>query len=121
MNNILDIDGEKAVVAYDPDIGMLRGEFTGLNGGADFYAQSVPELIEQGRESLAVFLQMCAEKGIAPRRAFSGKFNIRLKPEEHEAVATAAAAAGLSMNAWLASVIRQASANLTANPAAGSQ
>jgi len=110
MNNIIDIDGEKAVVAYDPDIGMLRGEFTNLNGSADFYAQSVPALIEQGRESLTVFLQMCAEKGLAPHRSFSGKFNVRLDPQDHAAAATAAAAAGLSMNAWIAGVIRQACA-----------
>jgi len=109
MNNMLEIDGEKAVVAYDPELQMLRGEFTSLNGGADFYAQSVPELIEEGRQSLRIFLQMCAEKGVAPRRAFSGKFNVRLHPRDHEAAATAAAAAGKSMNEWIAGVIRQAS------------
>ena len=38
MSNTLDISGFKAVVTYDPDIDMIRGEFIGLNGGADFYA-----------------------------------------------------------------------------------
>lgn len=64
MENVMGIAGEKAIVAYDPETEMLRGEFIGLNGGADFYADSVPQLIEEGRKSLAIFLEMCAEKGI---------------------------------------------------------
>lgn len=35
MNNVVEINGEKAVVAFDPEIQMLRGEFVGLNGGAE--------------------------------------------------------------------------------------
>lgn len=34
--NIMDIDGYKAAIAYDPDIDLFRGEFIELNGGADF-------------------------------------------------------------------------------------
>ena len=41
MKNIIEIDGQKAVVSFDPDINMLRGEFLGLSGGADFYAADV--------------------------------------------------------------------------------
>ena len=39
--NILTIDNHRAVVTYDPDTDMLRGEFLGLNGGADFYASDI--------------------------------------------------------------------------------
>ncbi|STY64445.1 Uncharacterized protein encoded in hypervariable junctions of pilus gene clusters [Mannheimia haemolytica] len=38
MRNIMDINGYKAVIAYDPETELFRGEFIGLNGGADFYA-----------------------------------------------------------------------------------
>ena len=34
-------DGYKAVIAYDPEIEMFRGEFVGLNGAADFYASDL--------------------------------------------------------------------------------
>jgi len=61
MNNVIEIDGEKAVIAVDPEIQMLRGEFVGLNGGADFHAESVRDLIEEGRKSLA-YLEMCRER-----------------------------------------------------------
>ncbi|WP_372019234.1 type II toxin-antitoxin system HicB family antitoxin [Tistrella mobilis] len=108
MNNVLEINGEKAIIAFDPEIRMLRGEFIGLSGGADFYAESVNELIEEGRKSLAIYLDMCREKGIEPRRKFSGKFNVRLDPKDHAAAVIAAAAAGKSLNEWIVGAIREA-------------
>lgn len=108
MNNVLIIDNEKAVVSYDPELGMFRGEFLGLNGGADFYSDSVDGLIEEGRKSLAVFMEMCTENGIEPRKHFSGRFNVRLSPKVHEAAVLAAAAANKSLNEWVAETINQA-------------
>lgn len=108
MNNVIEIDDEKAVIAFDPEIRMLRGEFVGLKGGADFYADSVGDLIEEGRKSLAVYLDMCREKGVEPRRKFSGKFNVRLAPSDHAAAVMAAAAAGKSLNEWIVGAIRDA-------------
>ena len=66
MRNVIEIDGHEAVVAFDPQLRMLRGEFLGLSGGADFYAEDVEGLFREGRLSLKVFLNMCAEKGIDP-------------------------------------------------------
>ncbi len=40
----MEINGYKAVIQFDPDIDMFRGEFVGLNGGADFYAHDVAGL-----------------------------------------------------------------------------
>jgi len=108
MNNVIEIGGEKAVIAFDPEIQMLRGEFVGLNGGADFYAESVRDLIMEGHKSLAVYREMCREKGIEPRRKFSGKFNVRLDPGDHAAAVIAAAAAGKSLNEWIVGAIRKA-------------
>ncbi len=108
MNNVIEIAGERAVIAFDPEIQMLRGEFVGLTGGADFYAESVRDLIAEGHRSLAVYLEMCREKGIEPRRRFSGKFNVRLDPSDHAAAVTAAAAAGKSLNEWIVGAIRDA-------------
>gem|GEM_PF-6963129 len=82
-----------------PDTGMFRGEFVGLNGGADFYATSVDDLIEEGRKSLNLFLQLCAEK------RFSGRFNVRLSPEIHAAAVRAAKAHNMSLNEWISTTL----------------
>lgn len=108
MNNVIDIQGHKALVSFDPDLGMLRGEFLHLNGGADFYADSIETLRKEGAISLRVFLDMCAEKGIEPHRQFSGKFNLRLDPKTHEAAVIAARAEDKSLNEWISDVIGEA-------------
>lgn len=108
MKNIMEVDGHKAVIGFDPDLAMFRGEFLGLNGGADFYADSVAKLEEEARISLRVFLEECQERGLEPFRNFSGRFNLRIDPQLHEAVAAAAAAAQQSMNDWVAGKIEQA-------------
>lgn len=65
MKNVMDFPGGyQAVVSYDPAIEMLRGEFMGLNGGADFYAKDAESLKREGQISLDVFLKMCAEDGV---------------------------------------------------------
>ena len=106
--NTMTINGYQAVIAFDPDIQMFRGEFVGLNGGADFYAKDVDGLRHEGEVSLRVFLEACVEDGVDPRKHFSGKFSLRVDPELHEAASIAAAASGQSLNQWAAEAIRQA-------------
>jgi predicted HicB family RNase H-like nuclease len=108
MKNTIEINGHKAVVAFDPEINLFRGEFIGLNGGADFYAATVDKLHKEGKISLKVFLDGCREKGIEPRRNFSGRFNVRLEPDVHEAAVMAAAAENMSLNEWVSEAIAEA-------------
>lgn len=101
MNNILEINGYRAVIQYDPDIDLFRGEFLELNGSADFYAADIAGLKKEGALSLKVFLDMCAEDGVEPVKAYSGKFNVRVPPKLHAEIALAAAATGKSLNQWV--------------------
>lgn len=108
MKNVLTIDGYQAVVSFDPELEMFRGEFVGLNGGADFYAKNIAGLKREGATSLKVFLEACAEDGVEPRKSYSGKFVLRLDPKIHEAATVAAVAEGKSLNQWAAEAIREA-------------
>ena len=108
MRNVMEFEGGyKAVIAYDPEIEMFRGEFFGLNGGADFYAKDADGLKHEGKISLRVFLEACAEKGIPPRRP-GGKFALRLEPEVYAQAGLAAKAQGMSLNQWISQVVREA-------------
>ncbi len=111
MKNLLEIDGHRAVVSFDPEIRMFRGEFLGLAGGADFYAADVDGLIEEGRKSLLVFLDLCREHGVSPLRQYSGRFNVRIDPKTHADAVVAAASNDQSLNEWVAEAIRAAAAN----------
>jgi predicted HicB family RNase H-like nuclease len=106
MMNVMEINGVKAVIAFDPEINMFRGEFVGLNGGADFYSTDIDGLRREGETSLKVFLDMCAEEGVSPYRKTSGRLNLRLSQEVFDKATTLAKASGKSLNAWIADVIR---------------
>lgn len=96
--NVMTVDGYNAKIEYDPDTDLFRGEILGLTGGADFYGKNPKELRAEFRKSLQIFLEVCEEKGIEPRRSFSGKFNLRISPDLHERLAIVAQAEGKSIN-----------------------
>ena len=48
MSNKIVIDGVQANVTVDQESGQFRGEFIGLNGGADFYADDLHVLKLKG-------------------------------------------------------------------------
>jgi predicted HicB family RNase H-like nuclease len=97
--NMMTVDGYKARIEYDAELDMFRGEILGLNGGADFWGKNPKELRAGFKKSLQVFLDVCSEKGIEPRRSYSGKFNLRISPDLHEKLALVAQAEGKSINA----------------------
>ena len=105
--NVMTLDGYHAKIEYDPELDLFRGEILGLNGGADFYGKSPKELRVEFKKSLEVFLEVCKEKGIEPRRHFSGRFNLRIPPELHEQLAIAAQAEGKSINTLAQEALRE--------------
>jgi len=96
--NLMNVDGYHAKIDYDEEMDQFRGEILGLSGGADFYGSSPEELRREFKKSLQVFLAVCKEQGIEPRRDYSGKFNLRIPPELHEKLAMTAEAQGKSLN-----------------------
>ncbi|MBK8742060.1 MAG: type II toxin-antitoxin system HicB family antitoxin [Betaproteobacteria bacterium] len=96
--NMMTVDGYHAKIEYDEELHLFRGEILGLSGGADFYGKNPKELRSEFKRSLSVFLSVCKEKGIEPRRHFSGRFNLRIPPALHEKLAIAAEAEGKSIN-----------------------
>lgn len=105
--NLMTVDGYHAKIEYDSEMDLFRGEILGLTGGADFYGKTPKELRAEFRKSLAVFLEVCKEQGIEPRRNYSGKFNLRISPELHERLAIAAQAEGKSINALAQEALAQ--------------
>ncbi len=97
--NLMSLREYNAKIEYDAELDLFRGEILGLTGGADFYGKNPTELRAEFKKSLKVFLDVCAEKGIEPKRNYSGKFNLRIPVELHEKLAIVAEAEGKSLNA----------------------
>ena len=111
--NTMTVDGFHAKIEYDEELDLFRGEILGLNGGADFYGKNPKELRSEFKKSLQVFLNVCQEKGIEPKRNFSGKFNLRISPELHEQLTIVAQAhAGARSFAAACDVIENVSSSV---------
>ena len=108
MMNLMKIDNINAVIKYDPEIEMFRGEFIELNGGADFYAKDIESLKKEGAISLKVFLDACKKRNIEPKKRYSGKFNVRVPSNLHADITSAAMAEGKSLNQWIVDTLEHA-------------
>ncbi len=104
--NIMEVEGYKAKIEYDPELDQFRGEILGLNGSADFYGKSPSALRKEFKKSLKVFLEVCEEKQINPNREFSGKFNLRIPPKLHGEIAARASAEDKSINQWVTEMLK---------------
>ncbi len=95
-------------VTYDDEAKLLHGEVINIRDVVTFEGQSVDELESAFHDSVDDYLEMCAERGEAPDKPFSGRFVLRLEPELHKDSYLAAKSVGKSLNAWIAETLRQA-------------
>jgi predicted HicB family RNase H-like nuclease len=105
--NMMEIDGYKAKIEYDPDLDLFRGEILGLNGSADFYGKTPAGLRKEFKNSLKVFLEVCEEEGINPIKDYSGKFNLRISSKLHREIAARATAADKSINQFVSEILKR--------------
>ena len=96
------------VVEYDPEADIFHGEVINLSDVITFQGRSIDELKQALEDSVEDYLEFCAEKGKKPEKPYSGRFNVRLEPELHQRIAMEAAAAGKSLNGWVAEKLRNA-------------
>lgn len=107
---MMEYKGYVAEVEFDDTIEILHGRV--VNSGphpiATFQAIDARELRREFERSIDEYLAWCEEDGARPQPPFSGKLNLRLGTELHAAVAAAAAARRMSINAWIVQAVRQA-------------
>lgn len=67
-DNALYIDGHKAVIKYDPIVGMMRGVFLDTKGEARFMAGDCKELKIAARDAYESYRHNCERVGVEPFR-----------------------------------------------------
>ncbi len=104
---MMEYKGYIGVVEYDDEAKILHGEVANIRDVITFQAKSVDELEQAFRDSIDDYLAFCKEEGEEPDKPFSGKFMVRISPEEHRLIATAAKISGKSLNAWVSENIQR--------------
>ena len=95
-------------VDYDDRAKIFHGEVVGIKDVVTFQGESVEELQKAFQDSVDDYLDFCKERGEAPDKTYSGKFNVRISPELHAQLDIAAKAHQESLNAFISHTLEKA-------------
>jgi predicted HicB family RNase H-like nuclease len=96
------------VIEYDEQGKIFTGEVVGLRSVITFQGRTPEELEDSFRDSIELFLEMCAQDGVEPEKPYSGKFNLRINPSLHQVITARAAIEKISLNEWVTEAIEKA-------------
>ncbi len=93
---------------FDDEANIFHGKVINVRDVITFQGKSVDELRQAFEDSVEDYLAFCAERREEPEQPFSGRFTIRLSPEQHRQVIMAAERAKKEVVVWAAETLTQA-------------
>jgi predicted HicB family RNase H-like nuclease len=96
-----------AEVELDEEAGIFNGRVINTRAVLTFHGGTVPELREAFAETISVYEDWCKERGKEPERPYSGNFTLRVTPDLHRRVASAAVRSGKSLNTFIKDALEQ--------------
>ena len=106
--------GFVASIEYAADIDSFYGCVVNVSSPITFYGKTTAELREEFARSVNTWLEVCRERGLEPEKPYSGRFTVRMNPEIHRKIASAAAVSGKSLNAWVVDTLEENAAHTLA-------
>jgi predicted HicB family RNase H-like nuclease len=98
--------GYTGSVEYSEEDKCLFGKVQGMmKDGITYEGATVEELTRDFEGAVDDYLQMCEDKGIVPRKPYTGVLNVRLGPEIHGSAAIAASQQGITINAFIKNAV----------------
>ena len=99
--------GYAARIEYSDEDGCFVGHIAGIRDVVGFHGESVAELRTAFEEAVDDYLETYEKLGRKPQKTYSGKLMLRISPDIHAAVGTAAETSGKSINQWVAEILSQ--------------
>ena len=112
---MLEYKGYIAKIDFDNELDCFVGEVVNIKDVITFQGSSPSELKNELKKSVECYLDFCKKKNKNPDRPFSGQFMVRLSPEVHREIYSAAKTNGLSVNKWVAMTLQSAITNFDNN------
>ena len=106
--NMMKYKGYIARIEYDEDDHIFVGHLAGIKDIVGFHGITVDELEGAFHESVDNYIAISEETGRPIQKPYSGKLMLRVSPDVHAAVATAAEVHGKSINQWASDVLDKA-------------
>ena len=99
--NTMTYKGYASSIEYSDEDKCFIGHIAGIKDRVGFHGESVTELRNAFQEAVEDYLETCEAVGKQPQKPYSGKFMLRIPPELHAKIATAAQVSGQSINQWV--------------------
>lgn len=106
--NMMKYKGYIARIEFDEEDRIFVGHLAGIKDIVGFHGTTVDELEVGFHESVDSYMAISKETGRPAQKPFSGKLMLRVPPEVHAAVATAAQVRGKSINQWASEALEKA-------------
>lgn len=100
--------GYTARIEYDEEDRIFVGHLAGIKDIVGFHGSTVDELDGAFHESVDNYIAISEETGRVAQKPYSGKLMLRVPPNVHAAVATAAQVNGKSINQWASEILKKA-------------
>ncbi|MCF2947950.1 type II toxin-antitoxin system HicB family antitoxin [Paraglaciecola aquimarina] len=107
MSNSLIYKSYAARIEFSSDDECFIGHIAGIKDVIGFHGETVSELKAAFEEAVEDYLETCKAVGKTPQKPYSGKLMLRIRPEIHAAVATAAELSGKSINQWASEALNR--------------
>lgn len=98
MSNTMEYKGYVGSVEFSQEDSVLFGKVMSIRALISYEGQTVQELVNDFHDAVDAYLNLCAEEGAPPEKAYKGSFNIRISPELHRRAALYATAHQTTLN-----------------------
>ena len=105
---MLEYNGYLAKIDFDNEFDCFVGEVINIKDVITFKGSTAKELKDEFRNSVNCYLDFCKKKNKDPDRPFSGKLMVRISPDVHRDIYSAAKGDGVSVNKWVAAALQNA-------------
>lgn len=104
----MEYKGYLGSVEFSEEDALFYGKVLGIRALISYEGSTARELLTDFHGAVDDYLELCAQQGKDPERAYKGSFNVRISPELHKQAVVAAMAHNMSLNSFVESSIAQA-------------
>lgn len=108
MNNTMEYKGYVGSVEFSEEDALFYGKVLGIRALISYEGTNAAELVADFHGAVDDYLEVCAQSGTEPEKAYKGSFNVRISPELHKQAVIVAMSHNMSLNSFVKTSIQQA-------------
>lgn len=108
MSNTMEYKGYLGSVEFSEEDALFYGKVLGIRALISYEGENAADLVADFHGAVDDYLELCAQSGTEPEKAYKGSFNVRISPELHKQAVIAAMSHNMSLNSFVETSIQQA-------------